>query len=54
MNPRQLFGQVWEVTPRGGRQRKMWGRRVDDILLDRGFVGKENKSFLGCVDECVS
>ena len=41
--PRQLFDQVWEVKPRRGRQRKMWGKRVDAIfealLLDRGVVG---------------
>ena len=30
--PRQLFDQVWEVKPRRGRQRKMWGKRVDDIF----------------------
>ena len=30
--PRQLFDQVWEVKPRRGRQRKMWGKRVDDII----------------------
>ena len=37
--PRQLFNQVWEVKPRRGRQRKMWGKRVDDkfetLLLDK-------------------
>ena len=36
---RQLLDQVWEVKPRRGRQRKMWGKRVDDIfkafLLDK-------------------
>ena len=30
--PRQLFHQVWEVKPRRGRQRKIWGKRVDDIF----------------------
>ena len=37
--PRQLFDQVREVKPHRGRQRKMWGKRVDDIfealLLDK-------------------
>ena len=39
--PRQLFDQVWEVKPR--RQRKMWGKRVDDIIFEalllEGVVG---------------
>ena len=63
--PRQLFDQVWEVRPRRGRQRKMWGKRVDDIfdallldkeeLLDGGKKGNSSpKSFLACLDECVS
>ena len=30
--PSQLFDQVWEVKPCRGRQRKMWGKRVDDIF----------------------
>ena len=62
--PRQLFDQVWEVKPRRGTQRKMWGKRVDDIFemlwLDKEEwfedIQKENsssKSFLACVDECV-
>ena len=63
--PRQLFDQVWEVKPRRGRQRKMWGKRVDDIfkafLLDKEELledilkgNSSSKSFLACVDECVS
>ena len=63
--PRQLFDLVWEVRPRRGRQRKMWGKRVDDIfealLLDKEELledikkGKSlSKSFLACADECVS
>ena len=60
--PRQLFDQVWEVRPCRGRQRKMWGKRVDDIfealLLDKEELLKKgnssSKSFLACVDECVS
>ena len=34
--PRQLFAQVWEVKPRRVRQRKMWGKRVDDFF--RGII----------------
>ena len=30
--PRLLFDLVWEVKPCRGRQRKMWGKRVDDIV----------------------
>ena len=58
--PRQLFDQVWEVKPRRGRQRKMWGKSVDDIfealvldkegLLDGIKEGNSSsKSFLACV-----
>ena len=55
--------QVWEVKPRRGRQRKMWGKRVDDIhvhvfealLRSCWMVGNSSsESFLACVDECVS
>ena len=62
--PRQCFDRAWEVKPHRGRQRKMWGKRVDDnyaLLLDReellDGINKGNsssKSFLACVDECVS
>ena len=53
---RQLFDQVWEVKH---RQRKMWGKRVDDIfealLLKMSCcmvaIKKGNKSFLACVSE---
>ena len=59
---RQLFDQVWEVRPRRGRQKKMWGKRVDDaLLLDKEELldgikkgNSSSKSFLACVDECVS
>ena len=56
--------QVWEVKPRRGRQRKMWGKRVDDIIFEALLLDKEellediqkgnisSKSFLACVDEC--
>ena len=36
--PRQLFDQVWEVKPRRGRQRKMWGKRVDDIIFEACII----------------
>ena len=61
--PSQLFDRV--VRSRRGRQRKIRGKRVDDIfevlLFDKeefiDDVEKGNslsKSFLACVDECVS
>ena len=64
--PRQLFDQVWEIKPRRGRQRKKWGKRVDDNIFEALLLDKEelldgikkgnssSKSFLECVDECVS
>ena len=56
---------VAQVCSCRGRQRKMWGKRVDTIfealLLDKeellDGIKKGNslsKSFLECVDECVS
>ena len=30
--PNQLFDQVWEVKPHRGRQRKIWGKGVDEIF----------------------
>ena len=29
--PKQLFSQEWNTKPREGRQRKTWGRVVDDL-----------------------
>ena len=31
--PKQLFIQEWNIKPRRGRQRKTWGRVVDDLAL---------------------
>ena len=39
--PRQLFDHVWEVKPRRGRQRKMWGKRVDDNIFEALLLDKE-------------
>ena len=30
--PKQLFSQEWNVKPRRGRQRKTWGKVIDDIF----------------------
>ena len=31
--PKMLFGQDWNLKPRRGRQRKVWSRLVDDLLV---------------------
>ena len=28
--PKQLFSQEWNIKPRRGRQRKTWGRVIDE------------------------
>ena len=30
--PHKLFGQIWNIKPRRGRQRKSWSRVVDDLF----------------------
>ena len=35
--PKQLFGQEWESKLRRGRQRKAWGRVVDELLMSLGL-----------------
>ena len=35
--PKQLFNQEWNVKPRRGRQRKTWGKVIDDIFLSLGL-----------------
>ena len=64
--PRQLFDQVWEVKPHRGRQRKMWGKRVDGIfeallLVKEELLDDIQKEIIRlshfwhvCIDECVS
>ena len=32
MYPKQLFMHEWETKARRGRQRKTWGRMIDDIF----------------------
>ena len=39
--PRQLFRQEWEVKPRRGRQRKTWGRLVDDLFKELALDKEE-------------
>ena len=31
--PKQLFSREWETKPHRGRQRKAWGRVVDELSL---------------------
>ena len=30
--PHKLFGQIWNIKPRRGRQRKSWSKVVDDLF----------------------
>ena len=61
---KQLFSQKWDVKPRRGRQRKVWGRVVEDIFksleIDEGewleVIEKEESSlasFRSYVEESV-
>ena len=63
--PKQLFSQEWNVKPRRGRQRKTWGKVIDDIFLSLGLdkcewledIEREDSSlaaFMSCVEECIS
>ena len=63
--PKQLFSQEWNVKPRRGRQRKSWGKVIDDIFLSLGLdkcewledIEREDSSlsaFMSCVEECIS
>ena len=62
--PKQLFSREWETKPRRGRQRKAWGRVVDELFvslgLDKHEWGEDIKrgesslaSFLACVEEIL-
>ena len=62
--PKQLFNQRWNIKPRRGRQRKMWGRIIEDIFESLGIDKEEwsesiknetssKKSFLACVQESI-
>ena len=56
------FGRLWG-KPHNGKQRKMWGKKVDDVfealLLDKELLdniergNSLSKSFLVCADECI-
>ena len=35
--PKQLFSQEWNIKPRRGRQRKTWGRVVNDLFVALGI-----------------
>ena len=64
--PKQLFSQEWNVKPcRRGRQRKSWGKVIDDIFLSVGLdkcewladIEREDSSLaalMSCVEECIS
>ena len=63
--PKQLFNQEWDQKPRRGRQRKTWGRVIDDLFVSLGLDKAEwlediekgessLASYLACIDECIS
>ena len=63
--PKQLFSQKWDKKPRRGRQRKTWGRVIDDLFVSLGLDKAEwlediergessLASYLACIDECIS
>ena len=60
--PKQLFSQEWNIKPRRGRQRKTWGRVIDDLSVSLGLEWLEDiergesslASYLACIDECIS
>ena len=62
--PKQLFNQRWNIKPRRGRQRKMWGRIVEDIFESLGIDKEEwsesiknetssKKSFVACIQDSI-
>ena len=59
--PKQLFSQEWDQKLRRGRQRKTWGRVIDDLFVSlkpngwRILRGESSlASYLACIDECIS
>ena len=63
--PKQLFSLEWDQKPRRGRQRKTWGRVIDDLFVSLGLDKAEwlediergeisLASYLACIDECIS
>ena len=63
--PKQLLSREWETKPRRGRQRKAWGRVVDELFVSLGLDKHEwveeikrgessLVSFLACIEESIS
>ena len=60
--PKQLLSQEWDKKPHRGRQRKTWGRVIDDHFVSLGLdkaewledIEKGESSYLACIDECIS
>ena len=59
------FSREWETKPRRGRQKKVWGRMVDELFVSLGLDkpewvedierGKSSlASFLACIEESIS
>ena len=62
---KQLFSQEWETKPHRGRQRKVWGRVVDELFVSLGLDNHEwvedikrgessLASFFACIEESIS
>ena len=45
--PKQLFNQSWNVKPRRGRQRKVWGKIIDNIFES---LNVDKKEWLECIE----
>ena len=61
--PKQLFSQEWNINRlEVYRQRKTWGRVIDDLFVSLGLERLEDiergesslASYLACIDECIS
>ena len=53
--PRRVFSQDWDAKPRGGRQRKVGSRLVDNIFGYREIEKGDSslKAFLAMVEESI-
>ena len=63
--PKQLFSQEWNIKQRRGKQRKTWGKVIDDLFVSLGLDiaewlediqrGESSlASYLACIEECIS
>ena len=60
--PKQLFSQEWNIKQRRGKQRKTWGKVIDDLFVSLGLdkaewledIERGESSYLACRNECIS